>query len=72
MDCRTFINQIPQVRMSHCFREVNKCVDVMARKGFGSSQDLLLFDSPMNLCMLLFYDNTGLYHDRLRHRFCLA
>ena len=54
MDCRTFINQIPQVRMSHCFREVNKCVDVMARKGFGSSQDLLLFDSPMNLCMLLF------------------
>ena len=43
------------MRMNHCFREVNKCADVMARKGFGSSQDLLLFDNPsMNLVCFYF------------------
>lgn len=52
--------------MNHCFCEANKYVDAMARKRFRSSQDLLFFDSPsMNLCILLFYDNIGLYYDML-------
>ena len=67
MDCRTHINQIPQVKMKHCYRESNKCVDVLARMGAGSSQDLLLFDSlHMELSMLLFYDYASIYYKRPR------
>ena len=33
MDCKALINQVPQVRMMHCFREANKCADTLARKG---------------------------------------
>ena len=65
MDCRSLINQIPQVKMKHYFCEVNKCVDFLAKRGSSSSHDLLLFDSsPMNIYMLLFYDNVGLYYER--------
>ena len=63
MDCRTLINQIPQVRMNHCLCEANKGADVLARKRFGSSQDLLFFDSPpMDFYMLLFYDDVGMHY----------
>ena len=33
MDCRTLIKQVPQVMMMHCFREANRCVDVLVWKG---------------------------------------
>ena len=63
MDCMTLINQIPQVRMNHCFRKANKGTDVLARKRSGSSQDLLFFDSPhIDFYMLLFYDNVGMHY----------
>lgn len=45
MNYRTLINQIPQVKMKHCFHEANKCADFLARKGLSSSHDLLHFNS---------------------------
>lgn len=55
MDCRTLINEIPQVKMELCFPEAKKCANALAR---DSSQDFMFFDSlPVDLCMLLFYDN---------------
>ena len=66
MDSRTLINQISQLKMSHYFREANKCIDAMARRGGGSDQDFMFFDSPsVDLCMLLYYDNSGLYYERI-------
>ena len=63
MDCRTLINEIPQVRMELYFHEANKCANALAR---DSSHYFMLFDSlPMDLCMLLFYDNYGLYYEKL-------
>lgn len=59
MNCRILVNQIPV-----CV--ANKCVNALARKRSNSSQDFMLFDCPpMNLCMLLFHDNFGLYYERL-------
>ena len=55
LDCRTLISHIPQVRMSHCFREANKCANALARKGPELDQNIVYFDSMlMNLNMLLF------------------
>ena len=66
MDCRTLLNQISQPKMSNYFREANKCIDAMARRGSGFDQDFMLFDSPsVDLCMLLYYDNSGLYYERI-------
>lgn len=67
MDCRTLINEIPQVKMELCFHEAKKCANALAR---DSSQDFMFFDSmPVDLCMLLFYDNYGLYYEKLRPLF---
>ena len=55
LDCRTLISHIPQVRMSHYFREANKCANALARKGPKLDQNIVYFDSMlMNLNMLLF------------------
>ena len=59
------LNWNPQVKMSHCLCEANKCVDTLARRGTASSQDFVLLDShPMDLCMLFFYDNSSLDYQR--------
>ena len=60
MDCRTLVSQI-------LVCVANKCVNALARKRSNSSQDFMLFGCPpINLCMLLFHDNFGLYYERLR------
>ena len=59
------LNWNPQVKMSHCLCEANKCVDTLARRGTASSQDFVLLDShPMDLRMLFFYDNSSMDYER--------
>ena len=54
-----------QVRMKNCFREANMCVDALARMRSYSSQNFMFFDStPVDLCMLLLYNTSGLYYER--------
>ena len=67
MDCKAFINQVPQVRMMHCFREANKCEDALACKGPSLQQDFVVFESlPVDISMLLYYDQIGMYYERIR------
>lgn len=57
----TLINEVPKVRINYCFRETNKCANALARKRSSSSKDLMLFYSLfVDLCVLLFYDNSSL------------
>jgi len=64
LDCRTLVNQIPQARMKHYFRKANKYTDALSGMELNSSQDFMLFDSlSVNLCMLSFYDTSGLYYE---------
>lgn len=48
-------------KMNRFFREANKCVNALVRKGSGANHDLVLFNS--HECMLL--SSFGLYYERL-------
>ena len=66
MDCRTPISWIPQMKMNHCFREANKCVNALATRSLETNQNYVVFDSsPMDISMLLFCDIIGMYYERL-------
>ena len=45
-DCRQLLSQIPQVKVSHCYREVNRCVDALARLGYTTSLNVMFFNFP--------------------------
>ena len=66
MDCRNLISQIPQVKTKHYYCEANECADAITRKGPSTSQDFTIFDSlPMDICLLLYYNNLGVYYERI-------
>lgn len=52
LDCRDLLLQLPQVKVSHCFREANFCVDALAKLGASASDGGACFDShpPPPLC----------------------
>lgn len=65
MDCRTLASRIPQVKLTHCYLEANKCVDALARKGPFNQLDFVIFDSsPVDISMFVFYDSIGMYYER--------
>ena len=45
-DCRQLLSQIPQVKVSHCYREANHCADALARLGFSTSLNVMFFNFP--------------------------
>ena len=67
MNCRALINQVPQVRMMHCFCEGNKCAEALARKSSVLQQDFVVYESlPMDISILLYYDQIGMYYEEIR------
>ena len=45
-DCKLLPDKIPYTTVKHIFREANKCVDAVARKGCNLQEELVNFDSP--------------------------
>ena len=45
-DCRQLITRFQNVRIKHCFQQVNQCADDLARMSFSLNADFLIFDSP--------------------------
>lgn len=65
-DCRYIISQLPRVRVKHCFREVNRCADVLARLGSNQENVFLVFRSPpVDVLDFLKADANGLYLNRI-------
>ncbi|KAK7859307.1 hypothetical protein CFP56_006889 [Quercus suber] len=65
-DCRHLIQQIPQIRFKHCFREANRCADALARMGGLQEAEFTVFESPtVDISSLLDFDLNGLYLNRL-------
>lgn len=65
-DCRHLIQQIPQIRFKHCFREANCCADALARMGGLQEDEFTVFESPpVDISILLDFDSNGLYMNRL-------
>ena len=53
-DCRKWMKKIPLVRIQHCYREANKCVDALARRGASLTQDFTIFmEPPSDIAFLL-------------------
>lgn len=49
-DCRDLLQQLPQVQLSHCFREANCCVDALASMGSSHADISLHFAAPPPQC----------------------
>ena len=66
-DCRLLLAGIPQVRVAHVFREANKCVDLLAKKGCSMQEDFALFDflPSFDFDTILAMDCNGLHYCRL-------
>ena len=65
-DCRKFLKDIPLVRIKHCYRKANKCVDALARRGALLSQDFIIFlNPPSDVALLLSLDLVGMMYDRI-------
>ena len=45
-DCRELLLHLPQVKLSHCFREANFCADALSKLGSASADLSLVFVSP--------------------------
>ncbi|XP_075669726.1 uncharacterized protein LOC142639425 [Castanea sativa] len=66
-DCKEGLQRIPRVQVQHCFREVNKCADALARRGAVSPQDFVIYQSsPINVAMLASLDAVGTLYERIR------
>ena len=49
-DCRELLLQMPQVKVSHCFREANLCADALAKMGAAASDGGACFVCPPPPC----------------------
>jgi len=66
-DCRFLFRQFQQVRISHVFREANRCVDYLAKGGCTFDGDFVVLDTPVSeeLCIILDSDASGMYFLRI-------
>ena len=64
-DCRKGLREIPMVVIQHCYREANRCVDALARRGAVLSQDFVVFlDPPSKVTLFLNLDSANTLYDR--------
>lgn len=66
-DIKSRLNKIPQVKVTHCFRESNSCADNLAKLAFSTPNGLtVLHDPPQDMQSLLLND----YHGTPKSRMC--
>lgn len=41
LDCRQLMRRIPSTKIKHCYREVNQCVDRLAKNGADQQHDFI-------------------------------
>ena len=66
-DCRYLLRHFSQVRISHVYREANRCADHLAKGGCNMIGTFVVLDAPNSdeLCIKLESDAYGLYSLRL-------
>ena len=60
-DCRLLLEMIPHTMVKHVFREANKCVDALARKGCHAHEEFVIFDGPpsVDVSIVVYADEIG-------------
>ena len=65
-DCRQLMTSFQQVQLKHCYREANRCADMMARIGADQELEYVLFSSPpVDLAKALEDDCNGVFFNRV-------
>ena len=65
-DCRMLISRFHRISLKHCYREVNRCADKLARLGANQSLEFIIFQSPsVDILSSLEEDAVGMYFSRL-------
>nr|POE88504.1 putative ribonuclease h protein [Quercus suber] len=73
VDCKENLKKIPRTIIKHCFREANKCVDALARRGALLSQDFLSFSfPPSDVALLLSLNSVGTVYERICSNFFIS
>ena len=64
-DCKQLMMQFHQIQFKHCYREANRCADMLAKVGLDQSSCLLHFDCPPEIIRtILDEDCNGMFVDR--------
>ncbi|XP_075640366.1 uncharacterized protein LOC142612129 [Castanea sativa] len=65
-DCRQPLTHFQPVQIRHCFRQANRCADMMARKGAEQQLDFCVFVSPpVDVLETFREDFDGMFFNRL-------
>ena len=65
-NCRQLMTRFQQVQVKHCYRQANRCVDLMPRLGADQELDYILFTSPpVDLAKAVEDDCNGVCFNRL-------
>ena len=64
-NCKEGLQKIPRARIQHCYRELNKCANTLARRGAVLSQDFVIFRfPPTNVSLLINLDAVRTMYER--------
>ena len=65
-DCRLLVSRFHQIRIKHCFREVNRCAKSLARMSFTQDAEFSSFvRPPVDIIDVYEDDLNGMYFKRM-------
>ena len=69
-NCKEGLQKIPRARIQHCYRELNKCANTLARRGDLLSQDFVIFHFPLvDVSLLINLDAIRTMYEHCTHNF---
>ena len=61
-DCRQLMRRFRQIQVRHCYRQANRCADMLARMGNDQEHDFISFDCPhVDIRNIVDEDSARLY-----------
>lgn len=65
-DCKDGLKKIMRIRVQRCFREVNRCTNILARRDALLSQNFVVFSlPPASVSLLISLDFVGTMYERV-------
>lgn len=65
-DCRYLATRFQRIQFTHCYRQANRCADILARMGAIQDVDFISFSSPPVYVYNVFKDDlNGMYFSRM-------